>query len=186
MRSYLFAAACMIALAGPAFGQHGAAPAHSESVASKTARDPYQPYAFLVGEWRSNAGPSTLRQKIGWGPHRAYMTYSTYMQQAGGEERLHFDGIMVWNGASKSLDYLFAVEPGSGIQEKGSVRAEADGSIVREVEFTGPDGKTAQFRQTFRKIDADRAITSLMALRNGKWEPNFPGSDRIEMVRRRD
>ena len=143
-------------------------------------------YEWLLGEWFSRNGATTIRQKLTLDPNRAFVTFATYLGEPGQSERVHFEGLMVWNGKSKAFDYLFAVEPGSGVQEKGTVRAEADGSLVREVDFTGPDGKTAQFRQTFRKTDADHAITSLMALRNGKWEPNFPGSDRIEMVRRRD
>jgi hypothetical protein len=82
------------------------------------------------------------------------------------------------------LDYVFAVEPGSAIQEKGTIRAETDSSIVREVEFTGSDGKVGQFRQTFRRTGSDSAVTSLMRRTDKGWEPNFPGSERIVMTRR--
>ena len=148
------------------------------------ATGPYQPFAFLVGEWVSDQGGSTIRQTIRWGPERAYLTYSTWLQQAGGLEQLHFDGIMAWNAKTRALDFLFAVEPGSGILERGSVRAEADGTIVREVELIAPSGAASTFRQTIRPTGSGTAVSSLMALRNGRWEPTFPGSERIEMKRR--
>lgn len=182
---YLALAAALAALVAPALAQHGQAPSEAPpAVSLARANDPYRPFEFLVGEWASQEGSSTLRQSIGWGPQRAFMTYSTYMQQPGKPERLHFGGIMVWNGKTKKLDFLFAVEPGSWTLERGSVHAEADGAIVREVELIAPTGASSIFRQTIRRIDANSAITSLMALRDGNWEPNFPGSERIEMKRR--
>ena len=164
----------------------GAAPiaASSPAPSASEAAGPYQPYAFLVGEWLSDQGGSTIRQTIRWGPKRSYLTYSTWLQQPGGSEQLHFDGIMAWNAKTRALDFLFAVEPGSGILERGSVRAEADGSIVRDVELIAPSGAASTFRQTIRPTGPNTAVSSLMALRNGSWEPTFPGSDRIEMSRR--
>jgi hypothetical protein len=91
---------------------------------------------------------------------------------------------MAWNAKTRALDYLFAVEPGSGILERGSVRAEVDGTIVRDVEMIGPTGAASTFRQTIRRTGAGSAVTSMMALRNGRWEATFPGSERIEMKRR--
>lgn len=140
-------------------------------------------YEWLLGDWFSRNGRTTLRQKLTLDPNRAFVTFATYLGAAGQSERLHFEGLLVWNGKSKAFDYLFAVEPGSGSQERGTVRAERDGSIVREVELTGADGAVAQFRQTFRKTGPQSAETSLMRKTATGWEPNFPGSDRIVMVR---
>ena len=126
----------------------------------------------------------TIRQNFRWGPARSYIFYSTYTAHPGQPERLHFEGIMVWNGRSGALDYVFAIEPGSGGQEKGSIRAEPDGTIVREVELTAANGNVGQFRQTFRRTGADAAMTSLMRRTDDGWQPNFPGSDRIAMTRR--
>lgn len=179
MRAYPFAAALLAAL-----GAAGPVAASTPPALASEGAAPYQPFAFLVGEWVSEQGNSTIRQTIRWGPNQAYLTYSTWLQQAGGPERLHFDGIMAWNAKSKALDFLFAVEPGSGILERGSVRAEPDGTIVRDVELIAPTGEASTFRQTIRATGSNTAISSLMASRNGSWEPTFPGSERIEMKRR--
>ena len=141
------------------------------------------PVEWLIGDWASLEDGNRLRQNLSWGPHRSYIKFSTYMQQPGKPEALHFDGIAIWNGGSKAFDYLFAVEPGSGLQEKGTIRAESDGSVVREVELTGPEGKAAQFRQVFRSTGKGKAVTSLMRRTASGWEPSFPGSDKIEMTR---
>ena len=143
------------------------------------------PIDWLIGDWRSLSGGNRLRQSISWGPHRSYIKFSTYMQQPGKAEALHFEGIAIWNGKSKAFDYLFAVEPGSGAQEKGTIRAQADGSIVRQVELTGTDGKTGQFRQLFRSTGQGRAVTALMRKTVTGWEPTFPGSEEIEMTLQR-
>jgi hypothetical protein len=144
----------------------------------------YAPFEFLIGEWRSGAGGGPqIRQVFRWGPERAYILYSTYLADAGKPERLHFEGVMVWNGRTDALDYVFAVEPGSGVQEKGTITAQADGSVMREVELTDAKGNVGHFRQTFRRTGAGRAVTSLMRRTEAGWEPNFPGSERIEMER---
>ena len=93
---------------------------------------------------------------------------------------------MVWNGKSRALDYLFAIEPGSGAQEKGTVRGEPGKPVVREVELTGADGAVSHFRQTFQEVGPQKVLTSLMRLTEAGWQPNFPGADRIEMVRTGD
>jgi hypothetical protein len=82
------------------------------------------------------------------------------------------------------LDYLFAVEPGSGVQESGTYRAEADGSIIREVRLIDPRGNVGTFRQTFVRTGQDSAITTLMRKTDTGWVPTFPGSERIELTRR--
>jgi hypothetical protein len=143
----------------------------------------YAPYAFLIGDWLSDENGARMRQSFSWGPDRSYIRYSTFTGEDG-KERLHFDGIMVWNGRTRHLDYVFAVEPGSGIQEKGTIRVDADGSWVRDVEFTNANGTVREFRQTISRTGPDTAVTSLMLKTNEGWRPNFPGSDRIEMRRR--
>ena len=82
------------------------------------------------------------------------------------------------------LDYLFAVEPGSGVQENGTYRAEADGTIIREVELIDARGNTGTFRQTFRRTGPDSAITTVMRKTDTGWEPTFPGGEKIELQRR--
>ena len=143
-------------------------------------------YEWLLGNWFSKNGGMTIRQSLALDPNKAFVTYATYLGAPGQKERLHFEGVMLWNGKSKAFDYLFAVEPGSGSQERGTIRAEQDGSIVREVELTAADGAVSQFRQTFRKTGPQSAETSLMRKTAAGWEPNFPGSDRILMVREAD
>jgi hypothetical protein len=143
----------------------------------------YVGYEFLIGEWISRSGTMNLRQTFRWGPGKSYIQYSTYLQPAGSPEQLHFDGIMVWNAKTRALDFLFAVEPGSGTQEKGTVNTQADGIIVREVELTGADGAVSHFRQTIRRTGSDTAVTSLMRRNGAGWLPNFPGAEKIEMRR---
>src|SRR5215216_3402915 len=118
--------------------------------AAPAAESPYAPYDWLIGDWYAQAGPGMIRERITYGPSRAYVQYSTFTASAAdGPQHLHFEGIALWNGKTKMLDYLFAVEPGSGVQENGTIRAEADGSIVREVEFIDAKGGVGTFRQTF-------------------------------------
>jgi hypothetical protein len=144
----------------------------------------YASFEFLIVDWKSgSSGGVQLRQAFRWGPGRAYILYSTYLTEAGKLERLHFEGIMVWNGRTNALDYVFAVEPGSGVQEKGIVTVQPDGSVVRAVELTDATGKVGHFRQTFQRTGVDSAVTSLMRKTETGWEPNFPGSEKMEMKR---
>jgi hypothetical protein len=181
-REILISAAMAVMVSGtaltPAMAQAGGT--------TPMATNPYAPFEFLIGDWDSNAGPSTIHQRLRYGPNKSYIFYSTFTAAEGEPERLHFEGIMVWNGKANALDYVFAVEPGSGAQEKGSVHVEADGSVVRDVKFTDSKGQVAHFRQTFRATGADSTVTSLMRQTSNGWEPNFPGSDKITMKRRRD
>jgi hypothetical protein len=149
--------------------------------AASTAADAYAPYEWLIGDWSSEGG---IREVISYGPNKSYVRYSVYTPGQDGAEHLHFEGIALWNGKTKVLDYLFAVEPGSGVQENGTIRAEADGSIVREVEFIDAKGTTGTFRQTFRRAGANSAITTLLRKTHTGWEPTFPGSERIELKRK--
>ena len=91
--------------------------------------------------------------------------------------------MIVWNGQTKGLDYIVVSEPGSGAQESGTFHIEPDGAVVREVKLTRPDGRTQNFRQTFRRTGANSAVTTLMRQTAAGWEPNFPGSEKIEMSR---
>ena len=147
-----------------------------------TIDEAYAPYARLIGVWETNGGQ--IVQRFSWGPGRSYILYSTTTRGADGADHLHFEGILVYNREARNLDFLIAVEPGSLGLERGSVHAESDGTIVRDVELIGPDGMRGRFRQTFRMSSADAGETSLM--RNdgqGGWTPNFPGSDHLAMRR---
>lgn len=175
MLMILCAAASMVA--APSMAQPTSPPA-SAAVSA------YAPYDWLVGDWTAQAGPGVLRELLTYGPNRSYIRFSVFTAPVGGPEHLHFEGIALWNGKTRMLDYLFAVEPGSGVQENGTIRAEADGTIVREVEFISPTGQVGTFRQTFRRAGPDRMVTTLVRKTDKGWEPTFPGSDRIEMTRR--
>jgi hypothetical protein len=152
----------------------------------QAARSNYQPYQFLIGEWDSASGRGgQIHQSFRWGPGQSYIWYTTYVRpKPDAPEAVHFEGIMVWNAAHRALDYLFVIEPGSGGQEQGTIRAEADGTIVREVVLTQGNGRSGRFRQTFRQTGPNNAVTSLMRQTESGWEPNFPGSDNIFMTRR--
>ena len=163
-----------------------AASAHPVAVSNflQTA-SPYAPYEYLIGDWYSPLpGGVTIHQQFKWGPAKSHIVYATYMTEPGKPEHLHFEGMMVWNGKSKLLDFLFAVEPPSGVDEKGSVRADADGTIVREVEMTDPKGAVSHFRQTFRRTGAKSAVTVLLRQTDKGWESTIPGADQIAMTRR--
>lgn len=152
--------------------------------AASAAADPYAPYDWLVGDWTAQAGPGVLRELLTYGPNRSYIRFSVFTAAVNGPEHLHFEGIALWNGKTKLLDYLFAVEPGSGVQENGTIRAEADGTIVREVELISLTGQAGTFRQTFRRAGPDGMVTTLMRKTGKGWEPTFPGSEQIVMTRR--
>jgi hypothetical protein len=147
--------------------------------------NPYAPYEYLIGDWYSPlSGGGSIHQQFKWGPRKAYISYTTYMAEPGKPEHLHFEGIMMWNGKSSALDFLFAVEPPSGVEEKGTVRAGADGTIVREVEMTDGKGAVSHFRQTFRRTGANSAVTMLLRQTDKGWESTIPGVGQIEMTRR--
>lgn len=153
-------------------GAHSVAQTHFLDTAK-----PYAPYEFLIGDWYSKlAGQDmVIHQQFKWGPAKSYIVYASYLALPGKPEQLHFEGMMVWDGKSKGLDFLFALQPGSGAQEKGSVTAQSDGSIVREVAMTAPDGDLDHFRQTFRKTDDGRVMTSMMEETATGWKLDPPG-----------
>ena len=154
---------------------------------ARAVRSNYEPYQFLIGDWDSaGTGGGQIHQSFRWGPDQSYISYTTFVRpKSDAPEKVHFDGIMVWNAAHRTLDYLFVLEPGSGAQEQGTVHSEADGTIVRDVALTGGNGTSGRFRQTFRQTGPDNAVTSLMRQTASGWEPTFPGSDNLLMTRRR-
>lgn len=180
-RSIAFIGLCLTAT-GPSIAMQPSVSSPARAAAS----DPYEPYAFLIGDWYSTppGGGPAIHQSFRWGTNRASIAYTTLLAEPGRPERVHFEGLLVWNGANNQLDYVVALEPGSGGQEKGVVRIAEDGAVVREVVATLRDGSISSFRQTFRRTGPDGAITSLMRRAADGWEPNFPGSGRIEMVRK--
>jgi len=174
IKHILMTAALTALLSMPAAAQQQSPPVAS-------AGNPYAPYDWLIGDWYAEGG---LRELITYGPNRSYIRFSAFIATKDEPQHLHFEGIAVWNAKTKMLDYLFAVEPGSGVQENGTYRAEADGSIIREVELIDASGNTGTFRQTFRRTGPDSAITTVMRKTATGWEPTFPGGEKIELQRR--
>ena len=150
----------------------------------ETAR-PYAPYEFLIGDWYSKLASQSvvIHQQFKWGPGKSYITYASYLVLPGKPEQLHFEGMMVWDGKSKALDFLFALQPGSGAQEKGTVTVQADGTIVRDIAMTASDADLDHFRQTFRKIPGGKVITSMMEETVKGWKLDAPGEIVMEKAR---
>jgi hypothetical protein len=163
-------AACLVASASA--NAHEVAPSRYLETAK-----PYAPYEFLIGDWYSKipGQPMTIHQRFSWGPDRAYITYSAYLVMPGKPEQLHFEGMMVFDGKAKALDFLFALQPPSGAEEKGTVSVQPDGSVLREVEMTDSGGKGERYRQTFRKGDGGTVITSMAEQTAKGWEVQPPG-----------
>ena len=185
----IFGLALLAATAAPAAAQHGSptaapSPAHQHGSSAAATAGPYAPFDWLIGDWYGEAGPGTVRELITYGPNKSYIRFSAFIFGKGEPQHLHFEGIAVWNAKTRMLDYLFAVEPGSGVQENGTYRAEADGSIIREVELIDANGNSGTFRQTFRRTGPDSAITTVMRKSATGWEPTFAGGERIELRRR--
>ena len=109
-------------------------------------------------------------------------SYASYLVLPGKPEQLHFTGMMVWNGKSKALDFLFSLQPGSGAQEKGTVTVQSDGSILREIAMIAPDGDLDRFRQIFRKLAGGKAATRMMEQTATGWKLDPPGEIVMEKV----
>ena len=202
MFKHIFGIALLAATAAPAAAQHGSptaapaathqhgsptaapAPAQQHGASAAATAGPYAPFDWLIGDWYGEAGPGPVRELITYGPNKSYIRFSAFTFGKGEPQHLHFEGIALWNAKTKMLDYLFAVEPGSGVQENGTYRAEADGSIIREVELIDAKGNSGTFRQTFRRIGPDSIITTVMRKTATGWEPTFAGGERIELKRR--
>jgi hypothetical protein len=172
IKGMLFIGAAAWLVVPAAARAHAVAQSHFLEIAK-----PYAPYEFLIGDWYSKlAGQDmVIHQQFKWGPGKAYIVYSSYLASAGKPEQLHFEGMMVWDGRSKALDFLFAVQPGSGAQEQGTVTAQADGTIVRDVEMTDDDGDRTHFRQTFRKMAGGKVLTSVTRQTATGWQKSPPG-----------
>ncbi len=162
----------------------------------------YAPYAFLIGEWDvgPEGGKAAAVARFRWGPAKTYIWYSGALFVEGGELP-SWEGPLVWNGVRKNLDFLLILEPASGnlVQEQGTMHLEPDGTVVREItafysegnavppkwdKAAGPEGASAQFRHTFKADGPDRILSSVMRKTDDGWVANFPGSDRLVMVRR--
>jgi len=163
---------------------------------------PYVPYAFLIGEWDVGlaGGKPAAVSRFRWGPARTYIWYSGALLVEGGEQP-SWEGLLVWNGVRKSVDFLLVLEPASGnlVQEQGTVHVAPDGTVVREItafysegnavppkwdKAAGPEGTSAQFRHTFKPDGPNRILSSVMRKTESGWVPNFPGSDHLVMTRR--
>ena len=156
------------------------------TAASAETPEPYVVLAPLIGAW--NVGPADAApafvERFSWGPNNSYIWANVTLIRPSGEDHLHFEGLVIWNAATRRFDYLFAVEPGSLIQEQGEFHVEESGVIVRDVVLTAADGAIGRFRQTFRSLGDGRLETSLMRQTDDGWTPTFPGSERLTMVRR--
>ena len=163
-------AACLVA--STAADAHEVTPSHFLETDK-----PYAPYEFLIGDWYSKipGQPMTIHQRFSWGPDKAYIIYSTYLVMPGKPEQLHFEGMMAWNGKAKALDFLFAVEPPSGAEEKGTISLQPDGSVLREVEMTESSGKGERYRQIFRKGEGGTVVTTLSEQTDKGWKVQPPG-----------
>lgn len=184
-RTFLVSAGCAVLLACASASAQQTQP-QAQMQRPTMVANPYGAMAFLIGEWDTGpaGAPALVVQRFRWGPNQAYIWYSTSTLGGAGEE-IHFEGIAIWNFAHQNADFLIALEPGSGSQEQGTLHAEADGAIVRDVLATDARGRTQHFRQSFRSTGAASAVTSLMHQKaDGGWEPNFPGSDNLIMTRR--
>ena len=172
-----FVASGALAFAAAAFAsEQGAVP------------EAYEALAPLIGEWAvgpPGAAPAFV-EKFSWGASGSYVWVTVVLLRAPGDEHLHLEGLVVFNAATKRYDYVFVVEPGSLAQERGEFRVEADGTIIRDVVLTAADGKTSDFRQTFRRLEEGKFQTTLMRRSADGWSPSFPGSDKLLMVRRSD
>lgn len=200
--SLLVGALCALLSTTPLQAQHappnassaGAAPAFSNA---PTPANVYAPYEVLIGDWdvMSPGKPPSIAMHFKWaGGPRGYILFNTSLLQ-GEHEETHFEGILIWNELNKNLDMLLSLDPTSGrTQEKGTVRVEPDGTIVREIVATGPqavrgaDGKPiaghANFRQTFKVVGPNEIRTKVMRETKDGWVPTFPGSDDLVMRRR--
>jgi len=193
-------AAVALALILAAGGRAGAAGPPSSDV--RAATSPYAPYAFLIGQWDfapEGGGPPLGGTLFRWGPNESYIWCAATLHEAG-REVPHFEGLFVWNGVQQNLDMLIALdlEGGGRMQEKGVLRLEPDGTVVREITATyseglrtmgsgavGAAGATARFRQTFKPDGPDRLRTQVLRETKDGWVATFPGSDRLVMTRRK-
>jgi hypothetical protein len=168
--------------------------------ASDPSANPWERYEFLIGKWTVSptaGGSPVATAQFRWGPNRSYIWYAGSLI-LDGVERPHFEGLLVWNGVEHHLDMLLSMDLERGlVQEQGSLHAEADGTVVREITATyaegsrpiggppaGRAGASAHFRQTFKPDGPDRVMTSVLRQTEKGWTATFPGSDRLVMTRK--
>lgn len=167
---------------------------------ASVANQQYAPFAFLIGTWdvagQADAAPVAI-QRFTWGANQSYILCSGSLL-VGGKEVPHFEGMLVWNGVTRNLDMLLAMDLQSGrAAEQGTFSIGADGTAVRDIKGVfsegtqpiggspvGPDGAIEHFRQTYKMQTADTILTSVMHETATGWAPTFPGSDRLIMTRR--
>jgi len=122
-----------------AAGVVGRSDAHEVPAPGTEATSPYRPYETLIGAWDvGQAGrPAQLVLRFGWGPAHSTITYAAAELTPNGE-RPHFDGVLMWNGATHALDTLVMLDlsPGASIQEQGAFALQPDGSFVRDITAT--------------------------------------------------
>ena len=192
----IFLVSTTLTLTAPAESQ----PSHPVGAHAASNNELLRPFEILVGEWDVRAtdnGPVAAIIRVHWGPNQSYLWYASSLL-FGGREEPHLEGILVWNAVHKNLDMLFSMDLRTGkVQEQGTMSVEADGTIVREITAIygegahamgmppiGPEGATAQFRETYKKASADKILTSAMRKTETGWVATFPGSDHLIMTRR--
>ena len=142
---------------------------------------PYAPYEFLIGDWYAKLPQenAVIHQQFGWGPGKASMTDATLYTVPGHPEHLHFGGMMIWSASSKALDYLFAVEPGSGVEERGTFVVQPDKSVIREVEAIYPNGRVMRSRQVLKLLPNGTLSLDLLEGKSGGWASTLPNGPMI-------
>jgi hypothetical protein len=180
---------------------HAQDSSHAAPASALATSDHYSPYRFLLGEWEigPEGQPPFMVMRMNFGRNESYLWYSASLVH-GGTEEVHFEGMLLWNGVRGNLDLLLSLDPARGrVQERGIMRAEADGMLVREIIGTYSSGETLmwngqrvghhgaeiQFRQTYRAISPDEVLTVIMRKEGDSWVPTFPGSDHIIMRRKK-
>lgn len=170
----IVASLALILLAVPALAAEPPVPAH------------YAPYAVLAGDWDvvNASGERFGVASFRWGPGRSYLWHSIAMVQ-GDREVPHLEGLLMWNGETKKLDLLFALDlRGGTVQEQGTMSVEPDGTIVRSHVAIDGTGRKSAFRQTYRVEAPGRIATAILRQSGSEWVATFPGSDRMRFVSR--
>lgn len=185
-RIALVAAVVMLGMAPPAA-------AHEVHVGANAARDPYAPFAFLIGDWvvaDAAGGAPLVTLKFHWAVNRAYILCGAYVGQTP-----HFEGVMMWNGVHHNLDTLLAMDMAHGLIDELGTMSIVDGAAVRDSvaaysegvgaggPLAGPRGATGRTRQTMRPIDADHIAVSFEVQSPSGWRPLMPGATHLLMTR---
>lgn len=181
-------------------GNDGTWEATRTTKASAAVNQQYAPFAFLIGTWdiapQLGAAP-VATQQFKWGTNQSYIWYSGSLL-INGKEVPHFEGMLMWNGVTKNLDMLLAMDLQTGrAAEQGTFTIAADGTTVRDIKGVfsegtrpmgapqvGPQGATEHFRQTYKAQNDGTLVTSVMRETETGWVATFPGSDRLYMTRR--